>query len=130
MAIRRWVAILDSWAADGILLVQALQSKESFTEKAQILVDVFFNKAPQTLMKRVNSISKVCGQLASQGIGFPCAESEFYDFLKAEAQKGAPASRLKAFFEAVVFSRHTLGVGALQTPIDSRRRRTLSMQKS
>jgi hypothetical protein len=91
MAIRRWVAILDSWAADGILLVQALQSKESFTEKAQILVDVFFNKAPQTLMKRVNSISKVCGQLASQGIGFPCAESEFYDFLKAEAQKGAPA---------------------------------------
>ena len=51
-AIRRWVAILDSWTADGILLVQALQSKESFTEKAQILVDVFFNKAPQTLMKK------------------------------------------------------------------------------
>jgi hypothetical protein len=101
--------------------VQALQSKESFTEKAQILVDVFFNKAPQTLMKRVNSISKVCGQLASQGIDFPCSESEFYEFLKTEAQKGAPASRLKAFFEAVVFARHTLGVGALQTLVDSRR---------
>ena len=120
-AIRRWVAILDSWTADGILLVQALQGKESFTEKAQILVDVFFNKAPQTLMKRVNSMSKVCGQLASQGIGFPCTETEFYEFLKEEARKGAPASRLKAFFEAVVFSRHTLGVGALQALIDSRR---------
>lgn len=75
MAIRRWVAVLDGWTLDGILLVQALQSKESFKEKAQILVDVFFNKAPQTLMKRVNSISKVCGQLASKGIDFPCSTS-------------------------------------------------------
>ena len=120
-AIRRWVALSDSWTAEGILLVQALQVKESFTEKAQILVDVFFNKAPQTLMKRVNSMSKVCGQLATHGIGFPCAETEFYEFLKDEASRGAPASRLKAFYEAVVFSRHTLGVGALQELIDSRR---------
>lgn len=113
-AIRRWVALLDTCNAGDALLIRALQEKASFTEKAQILVDVFFNKAPQTLMKRVNSLSKLCSNLADNDLKFPCSEDEFYSFLKAESQKGAPASRLKACFEPVVFARHVLGIECLQ----------------
>ena len=130
MAIRRWVAMLDSWHPESSLLVQAVQQQESFKDKAQILVDVFYNKAPQTLIKRVNSISKLCGALAEQGTQFPCDEDAFYNFLKFESQRGAPASRLKAFFESVVFSRHVLGIEKLQTLIDSRRCLGAVSQKS
>ena len=120
-AIRRWVILLDQWdACDNPLLV-ALQSKTVFVEKAQIMVDVFYNKAPQTLMKRVNSLLKLCGTLHGQGVVFPCTEEQFYVFLKNEAQMKAPASRLKAFYESVVFSRHVLGVEPLQQIVDSRR---------
>ena len=121
MAIRRWVAVLDSWKPDDNLLLVALQKQDSFTAKAQIMVDVFFNKAPQTLIKRVNSICKLCSTMAEMGTGFPCTEEEFYQFLKRESQQGAPAARLKAYFEAAVFVRHVLGIESLQKLIDSRR---------
>eukprot|EP00435_Cladocopium_sp_Y103_P064628 s379_g26.t1 len=51
VAIRRWVALIDSWNAGDSLLIQALHECTSFTEKAQILVDVFYNKAPQTFSR-------------------------------------------------------------------------------
>jgi hypothetical protein len=121
IAIRRWVAVLDACEAGDNLLLLSLQCKTSFTEKAQILVDVFFNKAPQTLMKRVNSLSKLCNSLAVRGLSFPCKEDEFYQFLKSESETGAPSSRLKACFEAVVFARHVLGMESLQTLVNSRR---------
>ena len=121
IAIRRWVAVLDTCEAGDNLLILSLQCKTSFTEKAQILVDVFYNKAPQTLMKRVNSLSKLCNSLAVKGLSFPCTEDEFYQFLKSESESGAPSSRLKACFEAVVFARHVLGMDPLQTLVNSRR---------
>ena len=119
--IRRWVALLDQWIAGDSTLLQAIQSKRTFSEKAQILVDVFYNKAPQTLIKRANSLGCVCGALQADGISFPCSEDEFYTCLKKQAGSGAPASRLKAIFEAVVFARHVLGLDELQTIISSRR---------
>ena len=121
IAIRRWVAVLDVCEAGDVLLLHSLQSKNTFAEKAQILVDVFFNKAPQTLMKRVNSLSRLCNSLTVKGLHFPCSEDEFYQYLKLESQNGAPSSRLKACFEAVVFARHVLGMDALQSLVNSRR---------
>ena len=72
-------------------------------------------------MKRVNSLSKLCNSLAVKGLSFPCKEDEFYQFLKSESESGAPSSRLKACFEAVVFARHVLGMDPLQTLVNSRR---------
>lgn len=86
-----------------------------------MLVDVFFNRAPQTLMKRVNSLSRITNYLISYGRTFPCSESDVYQYFKKESSIGAPASRLKAVFEALVFARHVLGVKALEDVIDSRR---------
>ena len=120
-SIRRWVALLDQWTAEDSLLLQAIQGKNTFTEKAQILVGVFYNKAPQTLIKRANSLNGICSGLRAVGLNFPCTEEAFYSFLKAEASKMAPPSRLKAFFEAAVFSRHVLGLDVLQSIVTSRR---------
>ena len=113
--------LLDQWEAGEIPLLVALQSKATFVERAQIMVDVFYNKAPQTLMKRVNSLLKLCGTLHGQGVVFPCTEEQFYVFLKNEAQLKAPASRLKAYYESIVFCRHVLGVEPLQQIVESRR---------
>ena len=120
-AIRRWVALLDSWDADNSAVAKTLQDLQTFSEKAQILVDIFFNKAPQTLMKRVNSLLRVTERLHVQGVKFPCSEEQFYRFLKSEAQSSCAASRLKSFFEAVVFARHVLGVHSLQAIVESKR---------
>ena len=120
-AIRRWILLLEQWEAPEAPLIAAIQNKESFVEKAQIMVDVFYNKAPQTLMKRVNSLAKLCHSLHGLGVRFPCNEEEFYLFLKGEASRKAPASRLKAFFESLVFCRHVLGVESLQQVVCSRR---------
>ena len=121
IAIRRWILLLEQWEPREVPLLEALHSKASFVDRAQILVDVFYNKAPQTLLKRVNSLAKLCSTLQEQGIAFPCTEEQFYSFLKHETELKAPASRLKAFFESIVFSRHVLGVEPLQQIISSRR---------
>ena len=121
VAVRRWVALLDQWIPADTPLLVALQNQETFVAKAQILVDVFYNKAPQTLMKRVNSLSKLCGSLHEQGVNFPCTEEQFYRFLKSEVNLKAPASRLKAYFESIVFSRYVVGVESLQNIVSSRR---------
>ena len=120
-AVRRWVALTDDWLPDCSALVTALHSCSTFKEKAQILVDVFYNKAPQTLMKRVNSLQRICSALKEEKIRFPCREEQFYSLLKQESARGAPASRLKSFFEALVFVRYVLGVETLQSLTESRR---------
>ena len=102
-------------------LLLTIQGKSNFTEKAQILVDVFYNKSPQTLIKRANSLNRLTGILNESGLAFPCSENDFYVFLKKEAAAGAPSSRLKAFFEAVVFVRHVLSLESLQQVVTSRR---------
>jgi len=115
------ILLLEQREALEVPLIAAIQSKESFVEKAQIMVDVFYNKAPQTLMKRVNSLAKLWHTLHGLGVRFPCNEEQFYMFLKGESSRKAPASRLKAFFESLVFCRHVLGVESLQQVVCSRR---------
>ena len=52
---------------------------------------------------------------------FPCSEDQFYALLRAEVDAKAPASRLKAYFEALVFCRYVLGVAELHKVVESRR---------
>ena len=115
------MATLDTWKTGESKLLQALHECNTFKDKAQILVDVFYNKAPQTLTKRINSLQKLCLALREDGVFFPCSETQFYSFLKQEASRGAPSSRLKSYYEAVVFTRFVLGIDDLQSVVDSRR---------
>ena len=121
IAIRRWVALVETWNDTNIPLVRTIREKTNFQEKAQIFVDIFFNKAPQTILKRANSLVKLCGTLHQRGVAFPCSEDQFYVFLRAEIDMKAPSSRMKSYFEALVFCRYVLGVEELQQVIDSRR---------
>ena len=84
-------------------------------------MDVFYNKAPQTILKRCNSLAKLCAFFHQHDVTFPCSEDQFYDLLRCEVDAKAPSSRLKAYFEALVFCRYVLGVSDLQKVIESRR---------
>ena len=128
-SVRRWVVLVDQWHDGGFAFLKSLHSKHTFTEKAQILVDVFYNKAPQTPAKRANSLNSLCGALRAVGSSFPCTEEEFYNFLKIEPNKQAPPSRLKAYFEAIVFARHVVGLEELQQVVVSRRCMGASSQR-
>ena len=50
--IRRWVALLDQWHEGESPLLKSLHSKRTFTEKAQILVDVFTTR----LLRRLSNV--------------------------------------------------------------------------
>ena len=101
---------------------QMLFEEATIEGQISLLEDFFRGRAPSTLMKRARSLAKIANWLqASDAQGFPISEKLFYEFLRDERSKGAPASRLKAYHEAVVFSRFVLGVSGLERAISSRR---------
>ena len=119
-AIRRWHSLIMSWSSDAVL-IQTVLKGETFKEQSQVLVDVFYNKAPATLLKRCSGVNRITCDLNKLGINFPCSEPDFYDFMCRQRAEGAPASRLKSCFESIVFCRHVLGLSELDDCINSRR---------
>ena len=119
-AIRRWHALVLAWKQD-VNIVQLLVKETGFSKQAQILVDIFYNKSPSTLLKRANSLGRVVNHLALRQELFPCDEPALYEYLVAQRHEGAPATRLKAVLEACRFARHVLGVQELDECIASRR---------
>ena len=119
-AIRRWHALVLAWKQD-VNIVQLLVKETGFSKQAQILVDIFYNKSPSTLLKRANSLGGVVNHLALQQDLFPCDEPALYEYLVSQRHEGAPATRLKAVLEACRFARHVLGVQELDECIASRR---------
>ena len=51
-AIRRWHSLILSWSSDAVLIQTVLRG-ETFKEQSQVLVDVFYNKAPQPFLRDV-----------------------------------------------------------------------------
>lgn len=108
-AIYRWHAMLGTWDRK-VQIAEQVFCREGFSSQAQVLVDVFHNRAPATIMKRCRSMSRMTNFFKDRGRVFPCDESQFYEFLCVERENGAPPSRLKGYIEAVTFCRHVLGV--------------------
>ena len=119
-AMRRWHSCIMTWQGDDAI-IGLIQGKPDFKAQCQIVVDVLHNKAPGTLLKRCNSISRLVNDLHRQGFNFPCSEGELYDHLCRQREAGAPHSRLKSLLEAVSFVRHIFGVTALEACTKSRR---------
>jgi len=106
----------------SVQIVEQIFSREGFTAQAQVLVDIFHNRAPATIMKRCRSMSsRLTNYFIDRGRTFPCDESQFYEFMCVERENGAPPSRLKGFIEAVTFCRHVLGVLEFEGITSSRR---------
>ncbi len=119
-AVRRWIAMLGVWDP-AVRIVECLNAEENFKCRAQILVDIFYNTAPATLMKRCRSLCRMTNYFVDRGMSFLCNESQCYMYFNVERANGAPPSRLKACFEAMVFARHVLGAVEFQQVIESRR---------
>ena len=119
-AIYRWHAMLSTWDRK-VQITEHVFCREGFSSQAQVLVDVFHNRAPSTIMKRCRSMSRMANFFKDRGRVFPCDESQFYEFLCVERENGAPPSRLKGYVEAVTFCRHVLGVVEFEGLTPSRR---------
>ena len=119
-AIRRWHAMIMSWDPE-VRVVAAVSKGVDFKNQCQVLVDIFYNKAPSTLLKRCASLSRLTNFLHDDDCTFPCSEEVLYRFFNIQRSGGAPASRLKSILEALVFARHVLGVTELDECINSRR---------
>ena len=119
-AMRRWHSCILSWNR-SVTITRLLLGKDDFTSQCQILVDVLHNKAPNTLLKRCNSLSKLVNDMNSNGLQFPCDEEYLYAYLKVQQSSGAPASRLKSLLEALSFCKHIFGIDELSECVNSRR---------
>ena len=119
-AIRRWHSCILSWVGDDTV-IGLIQGKADFKSQCQIIVDVLHNKAPATLLKRCNSVSRLVNELHKAGLHFPCTEEELYEHMCKQRSAGAPPSRLKSLLEAITFVRHIFGVSFLEPCTKSRR---------
>lgn len=54
-AIYRWHAMLGVWSK-SVQIVEQVFSRDGFSAQAQVLVDIFHNRAPATIMKRCRSM--------------------------------------------------------------------------
>ena len=120
VSIRRWRTMVLHWETSASAILE-IQSREGFRSQAQILIDLFYNKSPSTLLKRCNSLGRLVNCMNLKGKVFPCQECELYDYLCQERDLGAPSSRLVSLMQALTFVRHILGVEELDECIRSRR---------
>ncbi|CAE7194784.1 unnamed protein product [Symbiodinium sp. CCMP2592] len=120
-SVKLWLHTILRWDVDCEVR-QMLCEEESVQGQIGLLEDFFRGRAPSTLLKRARALAKVANWLQEKGApAYPISEKLFYEFLRAERALGAPASRLKGFHEAIVFSRFVLGVAGLELATASRR---------
>eukprot|EP00438_Fugacium_kawagutii_P023003 Skav205111 [mRNA] locus=scaffold1864:7135:8145:+ [translate_table: standard] len=119
-SLKHWAVIVEGWDP-SVAFVDTLLGCDSINSQLILLGDVFRNKAPSTLIKRANSIKKLCTYLGELGLYFPCSESMLYTFLCELRDSGFPASRAKGVLEAVAFVRHTMGIDECDRMLQGRR---------
>ena len=117
-ALKRWVVTLCNFAPWTIIRCQ-LDECTTDVERLTLVADYLRGRAPATLLKRVRSIEKVCLYLGDGR--FPPNEQQMYKFFCAEREAGAPASRMKSHFEALVFCHHVFSVSELGLVVNSKR---------
>ena len=115
-ALQMWCSLVGRWSRDCVRF--EVDDQEALW---QSLDDVFATRAPATLAKRGRALTCICDGLEEAGHSFPPGERIFYDLLCQHRSRGAPASRLSGFVEALVFAQHVVGVSSLAEVTSSRR---------
>jgi len=119
-AIKRWYDIVQSFPETiGIKIL--LGQQQSTALKLKMVRNLLWNKAPATLVKRANSLSRYVEYLKEQNLAFPGNEAIFYDFLVLQQAKEVKASRLQGIIESLRFVRFVMDVPELAALTDSRR---------
>ena len=108
-AIKLWLHTILRW--DTNCEVRQMVCEESSPEdQFRLLEDFFRGRAPSTLIKRARALARIANWLMERdSSGYPISEKLFYEFLRDERSRGAPASRLKGYQEAIVFSSICVG---------------------
>lgn len=119
-ALKHWAVIVEGWNPE-VAFVHTLLGCDSINAQLIFLSDVFRNKAPSTLMKRANSIKRLCSYLGELGLYFPCSESMLYTFICDLRSHGFPPSRAKGVLEAIAFVKGTMGIDECAPLLQGRR---------
>ena len=119
-ALKKWLELIYSWKPDIKIRVW-IDECVDLQSKLDMLEDVFAGKAPQTLMKRANSMTRFCKDAADMLVVFPCTESEAYMLLYQDRINKGPASRRKAYLEAFAFCKFVLNVDEITPVLQSKR---------
>ena len=119
-AIKRWYDIVQSFPETiGIKILLGQQNSTAL--KLKMVRNLLWNKAPATLVKRANSISRYVEYLRERSLMFPGDEGIFYEFLVSQQAKEVKASRLQGVIESLRFVRFVMDVPELAALTDSRR---------
>lgn len=97
------MAHLDFALELSLEIAKAITSREVFRSQTQILVHIFYNKSPATVLKRCNSLARLCNRWTDVGIGFPCREDAMYMYICREGDAGCFPSRLASLLESISF---------------------------
>ena len=119
-AIKRWVMLLDGLPATFDLVTQ-LNEQPDMQHKIRLVRDVFAGKAPQTLLKRCNSLTKYTEFLKESCIAFPGSEQTLYRFLDELRMQGAKSSKLQSVIEAIRFITYVVGAEEVTRDLLSKR---------
>ena len=120
-SIKLWFGVTSRWS-DKCSLSSKLDEMRDASELYSMFAHVFSGRAPVTIRKRGSAILKICDHLERNSLEtFPMQEITFYRFLCDERSRGAPASRLQGFMQAIAFCRHVLDVEELQGILNSKR---------
>ena len=128
-ALKVWRCLIARWCPDCELVLQ-IDSMPDETSVLEMLADIFSGRSPLTVKKRGLALARICDYLDdTHGELFPCSEKSVYAFFKHEQQRGAPASRLSGYLQALTFARFVLQVEELNSVISSARCRGAARSK-
>ena len=120
VALKRWLDVLLQLPASCQVVFQ-LKMLGSVTEQLRMLRDLFYKKAPQTLLKRCHSFLRFVEYLKVTEQTFPGTEPGLYAFLCKLKDDGVATSTVQSIIQSLNFSQHVLGLVELVNLTSSRR---------
>ena len=78
-ALKRWLLVFEK-LPDHVEIARQIKAEPSVQKKLRMVRDVVAGKAPQTLIKRVNSLTRYLEHLHKLGRVFPGSEQTFFIF--------------------------------------------------
>lgn len=119
VALRRWLDVLIKLPR-GITLVDQLLLL-TLPHRLRMLRDLFWKKAPQTLLKRCHGFLRFTKFLEQSGQAFPGNEVSLYEHLCVLRDEGVATSRIQNIMQSLNFVRFVLNVDELEPLVSSKR---------
>ena len=120
VALKRWLDVLLQLPASCHVVLQ-LRTLGNVSQQLRMLRDLFYKKAPQTLLKRCHSFLRFVEHLKDTGQVFPGSEQGFYAFLCSLKDAGVATSTVQSIVQSLNFAQHVVGLVELMHLTSSKR---------